>query len=124
MEDRMIKWVCEEVDRHDNLPDTILEEFYDFIQKPWGVVRKVEIKKTTDEKIKYLLEELTRRTLSELLYVHNDQIVNGNRNGNELKLSLFEREPTNKISNNKIEVIGSNQELNELVMKKIIKGRQ
>jgi len=109
-EDTLLQCVANEVERHNNLPDLILEEFYDFINKPWGILRKIEIRKTSDEKIEYLLEELTRRTLSELVLVYNKQ------KQSEITLTKI-NEPTNKI-----EVIGDNKELNEMVLNKVIKG--
>ncbi len=93
----MMKYINAQVERYNNLPGEVVVGLYKFMG---DLLRTVENKKTSDEQIGYLLEFITLDMISKYLASYKE---------NE-KLS-------------KIETIGDNKELNELVMNKILKGK-
>ena len=93
----MMKYINAQVEKYNNLPGQVVVRLYKFMG---DVLRTVENKKTSDEQIGYLLEFITFDMIDKYLVSYKE---------NE-KLS-------------KIEVIGDNKELNELVMNKILKGK-
>lgn len=94
----MLQYINNHIWQYNDLPVEVVTRLLNFMG---NLLETLENKKTNDKQIGFLLEFITFDMIQKYLTAHNKE---------------------NK-STNKIEVIGDNKDLNELVMNKILKGK-